>query len=232
MQAFTGHVPVTPLNVVVMKNDEYMEQVDWTKQHVMEDMRNVQQSMETIHQEIVEVRERKRWRDEAAKTHGEEFVVHEGDYVLWSRINETRYPKLLVTWLGPFKVKEVGEYSCMIENILTNEVRQAHQSRLKLYGEIDFEITQEIREHVSEQEILLKIRRISDARLNPQVGRWEVLCFWEGLEDAEASWEKFETIAREACIMAERFIETLDDSQIKSGLLEELNAVKKHGTSA
>ncbi|ETV65102.1 hypothetical protein H257_18092 [Aphanomyces astaci] len=88
--------------------------------------------------------------------HKERCNVSEGDFVLWSRVDERYHPKLLVTWTGLYRIKEVGEFSVVLEHLVTLELREAHTSRVKLYIEYSFEVTEEILEHVSEQGIMLK----------------------------------------------------------------------------
>ncbi|EQC40737.1 hypothetical protein SDRG_01809 [Saprolegnia diclina VS20] len=147
-------------------------------------------------------------RETAAKTHQEEFVAN--------------VAARLVTWLGPFQITEVTPYSCVIRHFLSGKERHAHTSRLKPYAEGSFELTQEIREHVSEQGVLLKIREIKAVRLNQSARAWEILCLWEGLEDIEASWELFSSIATDAPAVARQFAEQVADPRARDEELKQL----------
>ncbi|KDO23284.1 hypothetical protein SPRG_11598 [Saprolegnia parasitica CBS 223.65] len=189
-------------------------------------------SLVDVHKKIDDLRQQRLARETAAKTHQEEFVANVGDYVLWSRVDKMKYPKLLVTWLGPFQITEVSTYSCVIRHILSGRERHAHTSRLKPYAEGSFELTQEIREHVSEQGVLLKIREIKAVRLNQSARRWEILCLWEGLEDIEASWELFTSIATDAPAVARQFAEQVTDARARDGLADELRQLEERSAAS
>ena len=223
MDVFTGYVPVTALITVVADDDEQLlRQVNWSQPELTRNMKNVQASMAGLHKAIVDKRAAVTARREAARTHMEHFIANVGDYVLWSRVDEKRYPKLLVTWLGPYKIVEVTMYSCTIKHIITGIERQVHTSRLKPFAESSYNITEEIREHVSQQAVSLKIREISDVRYDRSLRQWEICCLWEGLEDIESSWERFKSIATDAPAVAKKFAKDVKDQRIKEGLLQEL----------
>lgn len=224
MEVFTGHAPTTALDVVVRVGDnELLALNDSTNRTAFVDgMAGVHQRMLDLHKAIGDERERKQRREEARRRHHEPFIAHIGDFVLWSRVDEKRYPKLLVTWLGPYRITNITEFSCEIEHIVTKAKRVAHTSRLKIYADSDFEITQEIREHVSEQAVLLKIRQVQEARYNKNSKLWEVLCLWEGLEDIEASWERFNSIASEAPAVATAFVDSMPKGSAKTALQQVL----------
>ncbi|ETV93828.1 hypothetical protein H310_12390, partial [Aphanomyces invadans] len=100
-----------------------------------------------MHKEVMNKNEQRVLKAMMKTDSYENCNVTEGDYVLWSRVDERSHPKLLVTWLGPYRVKEVGEFSVKIEHLITHEEREAHMSRIKMYAESSFEITEEILEH-------------------------------------------------------------------------------------
>ncbi|ETV71538.1 hypothetical protein H257_13201 [Aphanomyces astaci] len=59
-----------------------------------------------------------------------------------------------VNKVGPYRVKSVGQFSVILELLVTHEEREAHTSRVKMYAEVSFEVTEEILEHASEQGII------------------------------------------------------------------------------
>ncbi|OQR83712.1 hypothetical protein ACHHYP_14375 [Achlya hypogyna] len=197
LQAFRGHEPVTNLDAVLRNLDgELARTVDSSQHEIVKTMADMHESLKAVQKKNSYLRKARLARDVATKTHKEEFVAHVGDYVLWLHVDEKRYPKLLVRWFGLYQITDVGRYSCTIRYIITGNECQAHTSRLKPFAESSYEITQEIREHVSEQGIELCIRDIRGVRYNRSDKLWEIECLWEGLEDQEASWEKFTSIAR------------------------------------
>ena len=69
-----------------------------------------------------------------------------------------------------------------------------HGARLNIYSETALEVTEEIREHVSTQGLVLGARKICDLRYNTSASAWDLKVAWIGLKDAEASWEPFSSI--------------------------------------
>jgi hypothetical protein len=77
-----------------------------------------------------------------------------GDYVLRSREN------LLVTWVGPYKVVRADTHSFRLEYLITGEQADLRASRLKFNAVSSFEVTEEVREHVAVQGIVLEVRAL------------------------------------------------------------------------
>ncbi|GMF47767.1 unnamed protein product [Phytophthora fragariaefolia] len=93
--------------------------------------------------------------------------------------------KLLAQWVGPFVVIEARPHSFMIRHLLTGATYEVHGSRLRFYADSSLDVTEEIREFVSNQGMLLGVDGFADFRYK----RWELLVNWTGLQDIEASWE-------------------------------------------
>ncbi|ETV69473.1 hypothetical protein H257_14843 [Aphanomyces astaci] len=127
----------------------------------------------------------------------EQCNVSEGDYVLWSRVDERYHPKLL----------EVGEFSVVLEHLVTHELREAHASRVKLYAEDSFEVTEEILEHVSEKGIMLKVKSIAGHKFVPDVKDFMLQVLWEGFEDIESSWEPLQKLMYECPAVVKNYVE-------------------------
>ena len=68
----------------------------------------------------------------------------------------------------------------------------------------------------------LYIRKVSDVRFNCDLRQWEIYCQGEGLEDIEASWERFKSIATDAPTVAKNFVKEVEDPEVKEGLMKEL----------
>ncbi|TDH71638.1 hypothetical protein CCR75_001764 [Bremia lactucae] len=112
------------------------------------------------------------------------FEVRE--FVLWSRIDpRLTASKLTVRWVGPFAVEEVKEHSFLIKNILTGSLHDVHGSQMKRFSENHLSVTDELREHVANQGLVLGVSSIDDLRYNKQ----QLKVSWAGLEEEESSWE-------------------------------------------
>ena len=175
-------------------------------------------SLQVIHKQIFDKNEARATKAMIATANAETCNVCEGDYVLWSRVDENHHPKLLVTLLGPYRVTKVNEYSIEIEHLLTKERRQAHMSRVKLYAEENFEVTEEILEHISEQGILLKVSSISTHKLDKDAGEYMLLVHWEGLEDLEASWEQLSKLMRECPAVVQAYAKSIKSKKTREAL--------------
>ncbi|KAH9114486.1 hypothetical protein AeMF1_011427 [Aphanomyces euteiches] len=126
MEPFTGLEPTTPLDVIVLGVDEGLRDVELSSVDVRSSLEELRQSVQAGHKQVLQKNETRAQKATAATANAEACNVCEGDNVLWSRVDENHHPKLLVTWLGPYRVTEVGEYSVEIEHLLTKERRQAH----------------------------------------------------------------------------------------------------------
>ncbi|KAF1323287.1 hypothetical protein FI667_g4734, partial [Globisporangium splendens] len=186
MELFLALPPPTSLDVIA-RPDGTFGSIDWDR--IEQWLTAVRASMQQMHREVVNVKERKRLRDMAAATRATaNFDI--GDYVLWSRVDQRlTVNKLLAQWVGPFMVTEARPHSFLIRHLLTGAIHEVHGSRLRFYADSSLNVTQEIKEFVSNQGILLGVDRFSKHRYNETLKRWELLVTWTGLQDIEASWE-------------------------------------------
>ncbi|KAF0727163.1 hypothetical protein Ae201684P_019356 [Aphanomyces euteiches] len=167
MEVFQGREPPTIMDLLLDSEKKVVEaQVDWSKDNIQETLFKLQESMKQLHKEIVEQNHAKQDKARERTSQYPACNADRGDYVLWSRVDEAHHPKLLVTWVGPYRVVEVNEFSARIEHLITKEQRDAHMSRLKMYAESSFEVTDEILEHVADQRILLKVARIESHKFD------------------------------------------------------------------
>ncbi|KAF0761210.1 hypothetical protein AaE_003463, partial [Aphanomyces astaci] len=183
MELFTALNPATPLDVVVVGMNKELRESDWTVKDIPKNLDKLRASLQVMHKEVLDKNAMRAAKATKATEKYEQCNVSEGDYVLWSRVDERYHPKLLVTWTGPYRVKEVGEFSVVLEHLVTHELREAHASRVKLYAEDSFEVTEEILEHVSEQGIMLKVKSIGGHKFVPDVKDFMLEVLWVDFED-------------------------------------------------
>ncbi|ETV65281.1 hypothetical protein H257_17936 [Aphanomyces astaci] len=204
MECFTGLESTTALNTI-------------------KKLRQAVEELQEVHSTIVDKRcaaENKRMLE---KVNQNEMNVTEGDFVLWSRVDKnTHNPKLLATWIRPFRVLKCLLYSCVIEQLITGVQREAHQSRLKFYEENHFQVTEVIIDHVSEQGTTLVVDPIEYARRNPGSNQWELLIRWKGLESLEASWEQLPAMRQEVSSLVQSFADQLQNGAKREGLVAAL----------
>ncbi|OWZ09913.1 hypothetical protein PHMEG_00017317 [Phytophthora megakarya] len=126
-----------------------------------------------------------------------------GDYVLWSRVDAKKnINKLGVKWVGPYRVIGDNVNSFEIEHLLTGKARCAHALRLKLCADEQFDVNEEILEHIANQDVYLTVE--------------QGLVHWEGLEHVEDSWEPMATMVEDVPVKFQEYVNSTND-----GLLSE-----------
>ncbi|KAE9284819.1 hypothetical protein PF008_g27067 [Phytophthora fragariae] len=139
----------------------------------------------------------------------------EGDYdVLRSRVDEKSGEKsgnkLIVTWVGPYRVLRADVHSFLIQHLITGAERGVHASRLKLYADVSLGVTEELLEHISSQGAVLAIEKFKEQRWNDQIRDIEVLVQWRGLETIEDSYEPLASLPRDVLVLVTNYVATVD----------------------
>ncbi|GMF18547.1 unnamed protein product [Phytophthora fragariaefolia] len=143
----------------------------------------LRQHLAEMHSKVIARKEQRRVY-ELGKAKGQTCNFQVGDFVLWSRVDKRmRGSKLLVRWVGPFRVPKALFHSFIVAHLLTSDEFEVHGSRLKHYCDSDLGATAEIREHVASQGIVLGVRAIVDHRFEPTAQEWQLLVAWRGLEE-------------------------------------------------
>ncbi|KAE8909351.1 hypothetical protein PF005_g20824 [Phytophthora fragariae] len=135
-----------------------------------------------MHQEVTDQRERRTLLNKK-RAEGYQMVNFSiGDYVLRSRVDEKNPNNLLVTWVGPYVVMKCNAHSFTVKHLVTGRESNVHASRFKFFAESDLEVTEELREHISVQGIVLKVEAIRQHRWNEDMHDYQLAISWEGLE--------------------------------------------------
>ncbi|KAE8995579.1 hypothetical protein PR001_g20089 [Phytophthora rubi] len=90
-------------------------------------------------------------------------------------VDEKSGNKLLVTWVGPYRVLRADAHSILIQYIITGAELDVHASRLKFYADASLNVTEELLEHISSQGIVLAIEKLKEHRWNDQIRDYEAL---------------------------------------------------------
>ena len=97
-----------------------------------------------------------------------------------------------------------------------------HASRLKFYADHSFEVTEEVREHVAAQGIILEVRALVAHRYNHESQEFEFLVSWKGLESIEDSWEPLVRLWHDVKVLVSSYVDSSGDD----ALAEALNALR------
>jgi hypothetical protein len=147
--------------------------LDFIKTQKIMEVVKMSKAMTEIHAQVAE----KATRDRKAaiqkhndKTHVRSPNFQVGDYVLVAEHRTSGVSKFQVKWKGPRLVASVeSDYVFVVENLLTNELKAAHATRLRFYNDKELSVTAELTqaaEHNDHQ--LYVVSKILDARCNDQ----------------------------------------------------------------
>ncbi|TYZ69491.1 hypothetical protein PybrP1_001835 [[Pythium] brassicae (nom. inval.)] len=179
---------------------------------------NLRRSVSELHKNVLDNKERKRLLQMANKN-GVECSFSEGDFVLWSRADaRLGGNKLMVRWLGPFRVVETRPHTFLIEHLITEETHDVHGSRLKMYADSSLDVNEELIQHVSTQGILLGVKQFKAHRFNKQIKRWELLVAWQGLEEVEDSWEALTDLFQDVRVKVEEYTASTGSTTLAAAL--------------
>ncbi|ETP46161.1 hypothetical protein F442_07551 [Phytophthora nicotianae P10297] len=134
--------------------------------------------------------------------------------VLRSRVDQKHNNKLLVTWIGSNQVIDTDEHSFCVHHLLTGVEADVHASRLKVYADASFGVTEEIREHVAAQGIVLTVAELKEHRWNSAKKCHEILVGWKGLEPIEDSWESLSSLYKDIPVMVKQYIAASSDVEL------------------
>ncbi|EGZ13974.1 hypothetical protein PHYSODRAFT_510353 [Phytophthora sojae] len=137
-----------------------------------------------------------------------------GDYVLRSRVDEKNQNKLLVTWVGPYVVTKCNAHSFTVKHLVTGRESNVHASRLKFFAECDLEVTEELREHIAAQGIVLKVEAIHQHRWNEDMHDYQLAISWEGLEAIEDSWEPLKVMHQDVKVLVDAYVDRAKDEKL------------------
>ncbi|EQC25414.1 hypothetical protein SDRG_16714 [Saprolegnia diclina VS20] len=219
---FTLLKPTVPLHVILGPDNSIRDKCDWSKATITNNVDALRLSLHEMHKKILDLNREREARKLLDTKRVHTLNVEVGEYVLWSRVDDIRYPKLRVTWLGPYLVIQVNEFSVKIQHLITKEERLAHSSRIKYYSDSSLNVTEDIIDHVSEQGVMLKVAAIAAHRNNQAAKLYELHVHWEGLEAIEASWKRLYSLLAQCPTVVQRYVESLadgpDQRRLRSGI--------------
>jgi len=215
-QAMMGRHPRTTLDVLVEENAEGVSLSPVDPQELRNRVQQVTAAQEALHVQIVErvKQARQQSRERASRGQLPHFTV--GDYVLVARVRQPgKNSKLESTWTGPWQVtNDDKEHVYTVRNIVTGETRDVHVTRMRFYADSALEVTQPLQEVFQsiEQQGEYHIRSIDDVRKARQGDEYVVLVQWEGLDDAEGTWEPVSRIMEDAPTVLRRALKRIKPS--------------------
>jgi transposase InsO family protein len=218
MELFTGLPAPSPLTAIVLPGGRRDQVLQVDLRSFAEQIQVLRVHLAEMHTAVVSRKEQRRLY-EMSRHRGQVNNFEVGDYVLWSRVDKRLHGgKLMVRWVGPFRVTEALPHSFLVQHLLTGDKYDVHGSRLKFYRDADLNVSAEIREHVSNQGLVLGVRAIVGHRRSRTTGEMELNVAWRGLEDVENSWEPLAVIFGDVPGLVRQYVEAEDDSVLTAVL--------------
>ncbi|ETO63762.1 hypothetical protein F441_23043 [Phytophthora nicotianae CJ01A1] len=127
-------------------------------------LRDLRKSIHVMHKAVAVERDRQTQRNEKGQR------------------DQKHQDKLLVTWIGPYQIVKADVHSFVVLHLATGAESDVHASRLKCYADKDFEVTEEVVEHVASQGIVLAVAELKEHRWCAVKKDYELLVSWKGLK--------------------------------------------------
>lgn len=218
IEIFTGLDCPSPLDLIFAPDKaSQLISGDLNSPDVASGLQALRESIRQMHKEVLVVKEKQTIRNKKKNVNAVPANFSVGDYVLRSRVDENKHPqKLLVTWVGPYRVIKAEELYFVIQDLVTGAKMEVHPSRMKFYADGDLNVTKELLEHVAAQETRMAVRAIVDHRFNKNKKQYELKVSWRGLESIEDSWEDFSSIVMDVPIIVRTYVASTNDSQLKA----------------
>ena len=100
---------------------------------------------------------------------------------------------------------------------MTGNEREVHESRLKFYRDFTLNVTEELRQHVGNQGLVLDVAAVREHRFPPGKPKQpEFLIAWRGLEDAQASWEPWSTMPVDIPLLLKAYARTTREKSLQA----------------
>lgn len=174
---------------------------------------NIRDALDCIHKDVKDRSDKK--RKTAIDAHNRRTGVRpinfgEGDFVLKGRLNRHQGRKPCLKWTGPYRViGYMSDYIFEVEDILSKKSEELHGRRLKCFRNKSFQVTEEVRNHLSYQrDELLVVKEFEDIRNND--GSIEILFHWRGFPAEEAEWTSLEALQEDVPVLIKEYLEKIE----------------------
>ncbi|KAE9074015.1 hypothetical protein PF006_g28617 [Phytophthora fragariae] len=202
----------SPLDFCVdLEQKEILELTD-PPELIAQKLSSLRDSVYAMHRAADAERDRQTQRNKKGQRGARKANFSVGDYVLRSRVDQKHQDKLLVTWIGPYQVVSADTHSFVVKHLVTGAEMDVHASRLKYYADKYFEVTEEVREHIASQGIVLAVSELKEHRWCPRKNHYEILVAWKGLEPIEDSWETFRSLLKDIPVLLRAYVARVADT--------------------
>jgi hypothetical protein len=130
--------------------------------------------------------------------------------------------KSVPRWTGPYRVvKCESDWDFVIEHLVTGKTFHSHSSRLKFYCDQDLNVTVDLKQQITHDEMRFKVKSILGHDLID--GEFKFLIHWLGFDEEDSTWEPIRIIQEDLPELVRNYVENLDETdKFKGNLLRSL----------
>ena len=166
-------------------------------------------ALDKLHKQMAVTNAKK--RESSRQTHDKkrgttpaQFII--GDYVLYQDVWQHHRAKLRTKWCGPAVVTAVeSSWVYLVKNLITQDERLAHATRLKFYADKDLNVTSDFLAQVAHNSEGFEVEALEDVRYVSATQSYEILVKWRGLQSVENSWEPASVLFEDVPVLFKRF---------------------------
>ena len=206
LTVMTGLPADTPLASITTSQDEQPRAVDVSGLKALQRraIDGALSALGAMHKEVKEKQTAARQSKIDAhnkRTHVRPCNFGVGDYVLRGVRAGQHRSKLALRWTGPYRVvKVLSDFVFVLEHLLSGEKAEVHGTRIILFRNSSFEVTEEVLGHLKHQEG--ELHNIAEfAGFRTHQGIPQVKVRWQGFEADEDSWEDIKLIKEDVPVL-------------------------------
>jgi hypothetical protein len=215
IELFTGLPNRNPLETVLQAGAGKELRAPKDPRNFNKSLARLRSNVQEMHREMVEQRSKQLKLNQKKAKRTQEANFHVGDYVLRSRVDAKHQNKLLVTWIGPYQIVGADKHSFRVKHLLTGHQADVHSSRLKFFAHSSYNVTEELREHIASQGVILAVDELLEHRWHQEKQEYELKVRWKGLEQIEDSWESLKGLHKDIPVLLQRYVTASGDPDLQ-----------------
>ena len=134
-------------------------------------------------------------------------------------------------WSGPAEVVgTTSNWIFTIRNLITQETREVHASRLKFYVDASLNVTAPLLEQVAHNSEGHVVDRIDDHKYDRQSKQYKFHIRWRGLSNAESSWEPIQQVFEDVGAVVRNYLRDHEGDRDIADIAAALGVTKPDGT--
>jgi len=227
MEVFLGRKPEHLLRSIYPAKIKTIQDIKIVQEERIKNIEELLTSIEKMHQEVATTQQQSREQNrmvQKKKKNVQKTNFQIGDYVLQACGEEYTGAKLLVRWLGPYRITQCkNEWIFIIEDLNTGSTKEVHSSRLKFYQDKNLKLTEEIKLQAAQNQQGYEVKSFRDHRKNLGTKEWELLTEWRGFSIQEATWETLKGLYDDLPEKVKKYVDKLPHSKSKTDLKKELD---------